>query len=54
MLATHQSGGLQRPEFSVLRMHQQVLLARYAVLTMKSNDHMQALAPGGSISYREF
>ena len=54
VLTTHQRRCFERPQFTFLRLHQQVLVAHRAVLTVKINADMQTFAPCRMIMYREF
>ena len=53
VLTTHQRRCFERPQFTFLRLHQQVLMAHRAVLTVKINADMQTFAPCRMVMYRE-
>ena len=54
MLTTHQRRCFERPQFTILRLHQQILVAHRTILTVEINADMQAFAPCCMVMYREF
>ena len=54
MLAAHQGCRLQCPLLAILGLHQQILMAHGAVLTVEMDADMQTFAPCGMIMYSEF
>ena len=51
MMAAHQSGCFQRPQLTVVSLHQQVLVTNGAVLTVIVDGDMQAFAPCSVVMY---
>ena len=51
MVAAHESGSFQRPQFTVVGLHQQVLVTYGAILAVVVDGDMQAFAPCGVVMY---
>ena len=51
MVAAHQSGRFQRPQLTVVSLHEQVLVTNGAILTVVVDGDMQAFAPCGVVMY---